>query len=65
MQRVMTDSVSANLSVLLGMQGYALTCSTECATGARAIGYSLQLIRWRLQDLCICGETQQDGWTRL
>jgi 3-oxoacyl-[acyl-carrier-protein] synthase-1 len=62
MQRAMTDSVSANLSVLLGTQGYALTLSAACATGAATIGLSSQLIKAGLQDLCICGGTQEDGW---
>jgi len=62
MQRAMTDSVSANLSVLLGTQGYALTLSAACATGAATIGFSSQLIKGGLQDLCICGGTQEDGW---
>jgi 3-oxoacyl-[acyl-carrier-protein] synthase-1 len=62
MQRAMTDSVSANLSVLLGTQGYALTLSAACATGAATIGLSAQLIQGGLQDLCICGGTQEDGW---
>jgi 3-oxoacyl-[acyl-carrier-protein] synthase-1 len=62
MQRVMTDSVSANLSVLLGTQGYALTVSAACATGAMAIGLASQLVKWGLQDLCIAGGTSEDGW---
>jgi 3-oxoacyl-[acyl-carrier-protein] synthase I len=62
MQRAMTDSVSANLSVLLGTQGYTLTLSAACATGAATIGFSSQLIKGGLQDLCICGGTQEDGW---
>ena len=62
MQRAMTDSVSANLSVLHGTQGYALTLSAACATGAAAIGLSSQLIKGGLQDLCICGGTQEDSW---
>jgi 3-oxoacyl-[acyl-carrier-protein] synthase-1 len=62
MQRAMTDAVSANLSVLHGTQGYALTLSAACATGAAAIGLSSQLIKGGLQDLCICGGTQEDGW---
>jgi 3-oxoacyl-[acyl-carrier-protein] synthase-1 len=62
MQKAMTDSASANLSVLLGTRGYALTMSAACATGAVTIGFSSQLIRWGLQDLCICGGTQEDGW---
>jgi 3-oxoacyl-[acyl-carrier-protein] synthase-1 len=62
MQKAMTDSASANLSVLLGTRGYALTVSAACATGAIAIGLSSQFIRWGLQDLCICGGTQEDVW---
>jgi 3-oxoacyl-[acyl-carrier-protein] synthase-1 len=27
-----------------------------------AIGLASQLIRWGLQDLCICGGTSEDGW---
>lgn len=62
MQKAMTDSVSANLSVLLGTKGHTLTMSAACATGAVTIGLSSQLIRWGLQDLCLCGGTQDDGW---
>src|SRR5262245_35560753 len=62
MQRAMTDSVSANLAVLHGTQGYALTLSAACATGAAANGLSSQLIKGGLQDVCICGGTQEDGW---
>jgi 3-oxoacyl-[acyl-carrier-protein] synthase-1 len=62
MQRAMTDSVSANLSVLFGTRGYALTVSAACATGAMAIGLASQLIKWGHQDLCIGGGTSEDGW---
>jgi 3-oxoacyl-[acyl-carrier-protein] synthase-1 len=58
----MTDSVSANLSVLLGTKGYSLTVSAACATGAVAIGHAAQLIRAGLQDVCICGGVQEDSW---
>src|SRR6266511_3637489 len=37
-QKVMGCSVSGNLSVLLGTQGYSLTVTAACATGAAAIG---------------------------
>ena len=61
-QKVMGDSVSANLSVLLGNKGYSLTLSAACATGAAAIGFAAQLIEAGLQDLCICGGVQEDSW---
>ena len=62
LQRVMCDSVSANLSVLLGTRGYSLTISAACATGAAAIGHALQLIRAGLQDRAICGGVQEETW---
>ena len=58
----MCDSVSANLSVLLGTRGYSLTISAACATGAAAIGHALQLIRAGLQDRAICGGVQEETW---
>lgn len=61
-QKVMGDSVSANLSVLLGTRGYSLTVSAACATGSAAIGFAAQLIRSGLQDLCIAGGVQEDSW---
>jgi 3-oxoacyl-[acyl-carrier-protein] synthase-1 len=62
LQRVMVDSTSANLSVLLGTKGYSLTVSAACATGAAAIGLGLQLIRGGIQDRVICGGVQEDTW---
>jgi 3-oxoacyl-[acyl-carrier-protein] synthase-1 len=62
LQKVMCDSVSANLTVLLGTRGYSLTLSAACATGAAAVGHALQLIRGGVQDLAICGGVQEDTW---
>lgn len=62
LQKVMGDSVSANLSVLLGTRGYSLTVSAACATGAAAIGLAFQLIRGGLQDRGICGGVHEDTW---
>jgi 3-oxoacyl-[acyl-carrier-protein] synthase-1 len=61
-QKVMADSVSANLSVLLGTKGYSLTVSAACATGAVAVGQAAQLIGGGFQDICICGGVQEDSW---
>ena len=62
LQKVMADTTSANLSVLLGTRGYTLTVSAACATGAAAIGLALQLIRGGLQDQAIAGGVQEDTW---
>jgi 3-oxoacyl-[acyl-carrier-protein] synthase-1 len=62
LQRVMADSPSANLSVLLGTRGYSLTVSAACATGAAALGLAFQLVRGGLQDRAIAGGVHEDTW---
>jgi 3-oxoacyl-[acyl-carrier-protein] synthase-1 len=62
LQRVMADSISANLAVLLGTKGYSFTMSAACATGGAAIGQAFQLIRWGAQDMAICGGIHEDTW---
>ena len=62
LQRVMASSVSANLSVLLRTQGYCLTVSSACSSGASAISHAAQLIRFDLQDRMICGGVQEGSW---
>lgn len=62
LQKVMNDSISANLSVLFGTRGMSFTVSAACATGALAVGQAFQLIRWGAQDLSLCGGIQEDTW---
>jgi 3-oxoacyl-[acyl-carrier-protein] synthase-1 len=62
LQKIMADSPSANLSVLLGTRGYSLTVSAACATGAAAVGLAFQLIRGGLQDRAITGGVHEDTW---
>src|SRR5579863_6987587 len=62
MQRAMASSASANLAVLLGSRGPALTVATACASGATAIGLGYWLIKNGIQDRVICGGTQEFSW---
>ncbi len=62
LQRVMCDTVSANLSILFGTRGYSYTVSAACATGAAAIGQAFQLIQWGLQDRALCGGAMENTW---
>jgi 3-oxoacyl-[acyl-carrier-protein] synthase-1 len=61
-QKTMGCSVSANLSVFLGIRGQSFTVTAACATGAVAIGLGSQLIKLGAQDLCVCGGVQEDTW---
>ena len=62
LQRVMCDTVSANLSILFGTRGFSFTVSAACATGAAAIGQAYQLIQWGLQDRALCGGAMESTW---
>ena len=62
LQRVMCDTVSANLSILFGTRGFSFTVSAACATGAAAIGQAYQLIQWGLQDRALCGGAMENTW---
>jgi 3-oxoacyl-[acyl-carrier-protein] synthase-1 len=62
LQRVMCDTVSANLSILFGTRGYSFTVSAACATGAAAVGQAFQLIQWVLQDRALCGGAMESSW---
>ena len=60
--RTMASSISANLSVLLGIRGHSMTVAAACASGAVAIGHAAQLIRFGLQDRAVCGAVQEGSW---
>jgi 3-oxoacyl-[acyl-carrier-protein] synthase-1 len=62
LQRMMNSSVSANLAVLFGLQGEAITVSAACASGAVAIGHAYQRIKFGLQDRMLCGGVQEITW---
>jgi 3-oxoacyl-[acyl-carrier-protein] synthase-1 len=62
LQRVMNSSVSANLAVLFGIRGQAMTVSAACASGAVAIGHAYQQIKLDLQDRMLCGGVQEITW---
>ncbi len=62
LQRVMGDTISANLSILLGTRGYTYTMTAACATGATAIGQAYHLIRHGLQDRALCGGFLESSW---
>lgn len=62
LQRAMNDTISANLSILLGARGVCYTVSAACATGAVAIGQGWLLIQRGIQDRALCGGFMEDSW---
>lgn len=60
--RTMTSTVSANINVILGIQGQCYSVGAACASGSTAIGHATQWIRLGLQDRMIAGGLQEGSW---
>jgi 3-oxoacyl-[acyl-carrier-protein] synthase-1 len=60
--RAMNSTVTMNLSTLLGTRGANWTVAAACASGAHAIGQGYALIRGGLQQIVLCGGTQEINW---
>jgi 3-oxoacyl-[acyl-carrier-protein] synthase II len=57
--RVMGHSCSANVAACLGLRGRVLATPAACAAGAFAVGTGLELIRWGVQDVVLCGGVEE------
>ncbi len=55
----MNSSVTMNLATILGIRGVNFTISAACASGSHAIGLGYMYIQQGLQDMIICGGTQE------
>ena len=55
----MNSTVTMNLGTIFHLRGINLTVSGACASGAHAIGLGALLIQTGLQDLIVCGGSQE------
>ena len=55
---MIADMASGHISIITGAKGPNSTVVTACATGAHAIGDSLEIIRRGAADVMICGGTE-------
>ena len=60
--RLLTSTISLNLSTKLQIRGSSWTVSGACASGAMAIGQAAELIAGGSQDIVICGGAQEISW---
>ncbi|OEU70555.1 MAG: hypothetical protein BA863_18195, partial [Desulfovibrio sp. S3730MH75] len=63
--KLMNSTASGNLASLLGTKGRAYSVSSACASGVDNIGHAYELIKYGLQDLCICGATEEESWAKV
>ncbi|MEE8409193.1 MAG: beta-ketoacyl-[acyl-carrier-protein] synthase family protein [Myxococcota bacterium] len=60
--QVMNSTVTMNLATFFGIQGAAWTVSAACASGAHALGQATMLIQSGMQDVVLCGGSQEINW---
>ena len=60
--RLLTSTITLNVSTRLQLRGSSWTVSGACASGAMAIGQAAELIAQGRQDRMICGGAQEISW---
>lgn len=55
----MNSSVTMNLSTIFSLKGINMTISAACASGSHSIGLGFMMIQSGMQDMVICGGTQE------
>lgn len=55
----MNSTVTMNLSTIFNIRGINMTISAACASGSHAIGLAHMMIKNGLQDMVICGGSQE------
>lgn len=60
--QALNSTATINMGPLFGTQGVSLSVSGACASGAHAIGMGWWMIASGLQDLIVCGGSQETCW---
>ncbi len=55
---IISNEAAANVSMELGIKGFALTTMTACTSGADGIGVALDMLRAGRCDICLAGGTE-------
>lgn len=63
--KIMNSTAVANLAACLGVQGRTCSLSAACATGLYNIGHAYQLLKHGVQQISICGSTEEDTWRQV
>ena len=63
--RIMNATVAAGLAAYLGIQGRVCSISAACATGLYNVGHAHELIKYGVEDVCLCGSAEEDTWRQI
>ncbi|MEA3333470.1 MAG: beta-ketoacyl-[acyl-carrier-protein] synthase family protein [Pseudomonadota bacterium] len=57
--KTMNHSAAANVAHFFGLEGRLLAPAAACATGCQALGYAYEMIVSGVQDVMVCGGTEE------
>lgn len=60
--QIMSNTVAANLSTCLGIQGISYGVTSACASSAHAIGHAFEQIQFGKQDVMLAGGAEEVSW---
>jgi len=63
--KIMNATVATGLAAYLGIRGRVCSISAACATGLYNIGHAYELIRYGVEDVCLCGSAEEDTWRQI
>jgi 3-oxoacyl-[acyl-carrier-protein] synthase-1 len=63
--KIMNSTASGNLAAYLGVKGHTLSLSSSFASGTDNIGLAYELVKYGVEDVCICGAAEEDCWKQL
>ncbi len=60
--KFMSHTCAVNLGLFLGIRGRVITTCAACVSASQAIGYGFEAIRFGMQDVMICGGSEELHW---
>lgn len=63
--KVLNSSAVSQVASDIGARGRVYSLNSACATGPDAIGHAFEMIAYGLQDVVLCGATEEDTWKQM
>lgn len=63
--KILNSSAASQVACDIGARGRVYSLNSACSTGPDAIGHAFELIAYGLQDVVVCGATEEDTWKQM
>lgn len=63
--KILNSSAASQIACETGARGRVYSINSACATGPDTIGHAFELIAYGLQDVVLCGATEEDTWKQM